>query len=397
VAKNRLVSAAVCLLTTGLFAGAVEASPAAMSVASSSTTPSASSSGWWEFWKSSPTSAPSIYSNNPPTLANTQATQVSPMWHPIDYVSAKWHGNAPVHPTASATPAYHDSIALSNPAGPPTPELYIAMAQIAERQGNVPEARHNLQHAVTMWPNNVELLRAAARMEDRVGNLPVAEALYQRAVAANPQLPGALNDYGLCLAREGKLDQSVHTLEQAVFLQPDKALYRNNAATVLVEMRQDQRALAHLSAVHAPAEANYNLGQLLVERNRPQDAAKYFQTALSIDPAMQPAQAALAQLNGAAPSQQTAAFTQNASAQRPAEITPVGTQTVPQQSVSQPSFPETARAPIVGQSTALPPAGSYGNPGVAPSAVGAAPTIRTAAAPHYLPPTAPLGSGTAIR
>ena len=113
-------------------------------------------------------------------------------------------------------------------------------------------------------------------MEDRQSNLPLAESLYQQAVTANPQNAAALNDLGLCLAREGKLEPSLQVLEQAVQLQPDKSLYRNNAATVLVEMRQDQRALAHLAAVHNPAEANFNLGQLLVDRGRPADAATVF-------------------------------------------------------------------------------------------------------------------------
>ncbi|HEY4233321.1 MAG TPA: tetratricopeptide repeat protein [Lacipirellulaceae bacterium] len=269
------------------------------------------------------------------------------------------------------------------------------MAQICERQGNVPEARHDLQHALTIWPNDIELLRAAARMEDRVGNMPVAESLYQRAVSANPQHPGALNDYGLCLAREGKLEQSVQTLEQAVYLQPDKPLYRNNAATVLVEMRDDQRALAHLSAVHAPAEANFSLGQLLVERSRPQDAAKYFQAALGIDPAMQPARTALAQLNISTPGQAPAALAQRTALPRQDEITPLGSQPAPQQSVPQPTFPETARAPLVGQSTALQQASPNLISGTAPSA--AAPTIRTAAVPHYLPPTTPLGPSPLVR
>jgi tetratricopeptide (TPR) repeat protein len=360
-----------------------------MSIGSSPS--SASSSSWWGFWKSNPTAAPNTWQNSP---AATASTQVSPIWHPVDYVSAKWHGGA-ARPLAPTTPNYHDSIALSNPAGPPTPELFIAMAQISERQGNVPEARHELQHALTIWPNHIELLRAAARMEDRAGNLPVAESLYGRAVTTNPQHPGALNDFGLCLAREGKLDQSREKLEQAVYLQPDKPLYRNNAATVLVELRQDQRALAHLSAVHAPAEANYNLGQLLVERNRPQDAAKYFQAALAIDPAMQPAQTALAQLNGPLSGQQPGALAQNSAAPQPGGITPIGPQMAPQPQVSQPSFPETALAPLVGQSSAIPQATSYGNPAVAQ--LNGTPTIRTAAAPHYLPPTAPLGPGSMIR
>ena len=289
MAKNRLISTALSLFAAGLIASGAQASPASMSMPNATT--SATSTSWWEFWKPSTTPTPTTWPNSP----TAASSQVSPFWHPIDYASAKWHGNS--QPAAArTTPTYHDSIALNNPAGPPTPELFIGMAQISERQGNVAQVREQLQRGLSMWPNNLDLLRAAGRMEDRAGNLPLAETLYQRAVNASPQHAGALNDLGVCMAREGKLEQSVQTLEQAAYLQPSEARYRNNVATVLVELRQDQRALAHLSAVHAPAEANYNLGQLLVERNRPQDAAKYFQAALGIDPAMQPAQRCLPNL-----------------------------------------------------------------------------------------------------
>jgi tetratricopeptide (TPR) repeat protein len=133
-------------------------------------------------------------------------------------------------------------------------------------------------------------------MEDRLGQFSVAEDLYRQAVAAKPDDAGALNDLGLCLARQGKLEQSAQVLEQAIHLQPEKALYRNNAATVLVEMRRDQQAIGHLAAVHGPAEAQFNMGSLLVQRNRASEAEAYFEQALDINPDMKEASAALAQL-----------------------------------------------------------------------------------------------------
>src|SRR5207244_3871139 len=118
-----------------------------------------------ESWKSSPSATP-VANTWPNSPAAATSPQTSPFWHPVDFVSAKWHGNSakgPMAPAARPIPAYHDSIALNNPVGPPTPELFIAMAQISERQGNVFQARQQLQHALSMWPTNIELLRAAGR------------------------------------------------------------------------------------------------------------------------------------------------------------------------------------------------------------------------------------------
>jgi tetratricopeptide (TPR) repeat protein len=195
-----------------------------------------------------------------------------------------------------------------------------------------------------MWPGNVEVLRAAARMEDRLGQLAVAENLYGQAVSANPGHAGALNDLGLCLARQGKLEQSVQVIEQAIQLQPEKPLYRNNAATVLVEMRQDHRALAHLAAVHNAADANYNFGQLLVQRGRPGDAAQYFQAAIDQNPQMQPAHIALAKVRG----EQSPATMTGTPATYPQQQSPVAQPTAPTyppQNGPQLAYPATATAP----------------------------------------------------
>jgi Flp pilus assembly protein TadD len=197
-------------------------------------------------------------------------------------------------------------------------------------------------------------------MEDRQNNLPLAESLYQQAVSANPQNAAALNDLGLCLAREGKLEPSLQVIEQAIHLQPEKSLYRNNAATVLVEMRQDQKALAHLSAVHNPAEANFNLGQLLVDRGRSGDAVPYFQTALQLNPGMTQAQDALAKINGQV-QVNVAQQTPTAPVLVPQQVAPAAGPTfVPQQQPTyttgpQLSYPATARTPNAGASTYIPP------------------------------------------
>jgi tetratricopeptide (TPR) repeat protein len=299
----------------------------------------------------------------PRTVASLQgdAAAASPMKNPIKYLSDSI-ANSPIRTfgkksslnrvTRPAT-QHNDSISLDKPTGPPTPELFITAAQLSESQGDVAQARANYQQALTMWPGQVDVLRAAARMEDRLGQLPVAENLYGQAIAANPTHAGALNDLGLCLARQGKLDASIQVIEQAIQLQPDKPLYRNNAATVLVELRQDQRAIAHLAAVHNAADANYNFGQLLVQRGRPADATPYFQAAVDQNPQMQPAHVALAKLRGG----QIPATSNYVPATSPQEQSPAAIQAAPNyapQNGPQLTYPATARGPGYNTSSQVP-------------------------------------------
>jgi Tfp pilus assembly protein PilF len=300
-----------------------------------------------------------------PTGAPPTGSEDSAWKHPIKSIGAGisklpiGKSKSATHPVMQPAQPKTDAISLSTPTGPPTPEFFIFAAQMCEKQGDLPQARQNLQRAISMWPNNADVLRAAAHLEDRQANMPVAESLYQRAVSANPQNAAALNDLGLCLARQGKLEPSLQVLEQAIHLQPEKPLFRNNAATVLVEMRQDQRALGHLAAVHNPAEANFNLGQLLVDRGRPNDAVTYFQTALQMNPSMQPATEALAKLGAPSNPPSVAVQAPAAPAAPQQQFAPAGPALGPQQPAystgPQLSYPATARTPSVGASSYVPP------------------------------------------
>ena len=179
--------------------------------------------------------------------------------------------------------------------GKATPELYVGLAQMSHRSGNIPQARQLYQKALAKDPNHLDALVGAARMEDREGRLDVALMLYQRAAAAHPRNAMALNDLALCHARRGELPAAHQILEQAVRLEPQKTLYRNNLAKVLVELNSLQPAMVHLTAVHQPAVANYNMAVLLSERGRQAEAGQYLSQALTLDPHMESARVMLAQ------------------------------------------------------------------------------------------------------
>ena len=383
-----LTTIAAAFAALGMTGSTVLASPAGMAL------PSARPA------KSTTSAVTPTWTNASPVDPFRPSAQISPTKNPLKYFAAAISelpivskARTSANPVVPPAAPHDDAIALSKPAGPPTPELFISMAQISERQGDIQLARQHYGQALTMWPGHVEVLRAAARMEDRLGELPMAETLYQQAVTANPQHAGALNDLGLCLARQGKLEASVQVIEQAIQLQPQKPLYRNNAATVLVEMRQDQRALGHLAAVHGAAEANYNLGQLLVQRGRAAEATPYFQAAVQQNPQMQSAHVALAKLQGAtAPDATTPA---------PPTVPATSPAVAPQTPTAGPQFyyyPATARSPEFGASTYVPP-GYYGPQGYAPQ--GYAPQAGAPAngqpSTRYLPPVASQPPGPVQR
>ncbi|MGI9455108.1 MAG: tetratricopeptide repeat protein, partial [Aeoliella sp.] len=182
--------------------------------------------------------------------------------------------------------------------------------------------------------------------EDRQGRLVEAERYYQQATVCAPQETGALNDLALCLARQGKLEPSAEILHRAIRIEPTKALYRNNMATVLMELGEQQDAMLHLMAAHPPATAFYNMGHLLEKGGKLPAAAAHYAEATRLDPSMRAAQAAFARINPAAqPVPQTAMATQPAPVASP---TPQGARP------SQPSFTPAVSEPSFGPKL-LPP------------------------------------------
>jgi len=175
-----------------------------------------------------------------------------------------------------------DPISLSVPAKQ-SPELHLAVARMAEQSGDLPRAEHHYRAALELSPNHIESLMAYAHMLDRQNKLRQAHEYYLMAVQAHPDNARVHNDLGICCARQGRLDEAAEAIEKAIRLAPDRAVYRNNLATVLVQTKRLDEAFVHLSAVHPPAVAYYNLGYLLQKSGDKKGAARLFQEALAID------------------------------------------------------------------------------------------------------------------
>lgn len=180
-----------------------------------------------------------------------------------------------------------------------SPVTLMIKAQDCEMRRDIDGARRNLAQALAMNPNDPVTLREIGHFEDRQERLDVAEQMYRRAATSAPRDAGTLNDLALCCARQGKLEESAALLSSAISLRPEKTLYRNNIAKVLVCLRQTEAALRHLTAAHAPAAAQYNLGHLLEQNGDTVAAARCYQEAAAIDPQLAAANQAIDRLSAA--------------------------------------------------------------------------------------------------
>jgi tetratricopeptide (TPR) repeat protein len=193
-----------------------------------------------------------------------------------------------------------DPTSLTSKSGKVGPDVHVNLGRVYEGQNKTAEAIAQYEKALAMKPTDLTALVSLARLNDRQGNSHKAVELYQRALKSHPTSGLAHNDLGLCYARQKQWQRATEELSKAVELQPGNPKYRNNLATVMVELGRTDDALKQLAAVNNEAVAHYNLAYLLQQKGQSSLAVMHLQQAVTKDPTLSPAHEMLAQLMGTA-------------------------------------------------------------------------------------------------
>jgi Tfp pilus assembly protein PilF len=202
-----------------------------------------------------------------------------------------------IPPAASGKVPANDPISLSSPAKPGV-ELYVAVARLYEETGRLSEAEDQYKKGLKVAPGDLRALLGYARLKDRTGQADEALNLYREAVKAHPREPAVYNNMAVHYAHRGMLPMAAKAMRAAIQLRPQEVKYRDNIATVLIQLDRPQEAFEHLCAVHDEATAHYDLGFLMMKIQQRQAAELQFSLALRINPSLVPARQWLDRLHG---------------------------------------------------------------------------------------------------
>jgi tetratricopeptide (TPR) repeat protein len=131
-------------------------------------------------------------------------------------------------------------------------------------------------------------------------------ALWERAIAVNPRSFLAHSNYGVVLFRQGDLARAEALFRKAIELKPDYATGHDNLALVLIQTGRENEAIERIErvleisgqmppALRPRLDKAHNLfGQVLMQRNRPREAAEHFRAALRLNPGFEEARQNLA-------------------------------------------------------------------------------------------------------
>ncbi len=171
----------------------------------------------------------------------------------------------------------------------PSIDSLLRLAYQEEQAKHPWQSINAFRKALELEPRNRVVLVSYARMKHRSGDVEGAKILYKQVLQYYPQDPTTLNDLALCYARKGQYPEALQYLQAAVDASPKNKRYRNNLATLLVESGQPQPAYDLLAQTFGAPIAHYNLGWLLQRQGKTEEAVSHLQQALQLDPSLSPA------------------------------------------------------------------------------------------------------------
>ena len=144
------------------------------------------------------------------------------------------------------------------------------------------------QHAVAVVPDNYVAHFNLASALDAQGKTDDAVTQLREAVRARPYYVPARAELGQLLAREGHPEEAVTELRTAIRLRPDEAVTHFRLGSVLGTLGRPGDAAAEFSEAirlqPVNADAHYNLGVALAEQGRVQQAAREFDATVHLRP-----------------------------------------------------------------------------------------------------------------
>ena len=141
---------------------------------------------------------------------------------------------------------------------PPAVDTIIEQARAAINQHLLGDAREKIKQGLALAPDNLTLLDLAGFVCFFLGDYLATETYCRRALAVKPDHAYACKGLGLALARQGRVDEGVQSLERAIALAPGWVDSYWDLAVALLEAGRPDEALQAVERAEkaVPAEAN---------------------------------------------------------------------------------------------------------------------------------------------
>jgi tetratricopeptide (TPR) repeat protein len=173
---------------------------------------------------------------------------------------------------------------------------YFAAGQVAESQGNFDSAIAQYKEALQRDPNHRDAQFRLAGAYTQRGLYEQAIPAWQHYLKLTNNSSAAYNNLALCYELAGKPAEAEQTYRAGIEKDPANASCRTNYGLMLARTDRLDESMEQLSKVLAPAEVHYNLGSVMEQKGKKEEAKAYYRKALELDPKLADARSRLAKL-----------------------------------------------------------------------------------------------------
>ncbi len=177
---------------------------------------------------------------------------------------------------------------------PLTAETHFAAGQFAESNGDPVVAVEQYQAALKLKPNHQPTLLRLGMLYAAQQQYPLAIETFQRFVKATDGAAAAYGDLGFCLELSGDSAQAETAYKAGIAKDPKNSSCRVNYGLLLARQGKMAEAMTQLQVVLTPAQVHYNIASVLEGQGRTEQAKSEYSAALQLDPNLVDAKTRLA-------------------------------------------------------------------------------------------------------
>jgi tetratricopeptide (TPR) repeat protein len=175
-------------------------------------------------------------------------------------------------------------------------ETYFAAGQLAEAQDSPQRAIQQYQLALKKDPNHQQALFRLGSVYATCKMWPEALATWKQYMKVTKQSPQSYANLGYCQELAGKPQDAEATYKAGIAKAPTDGGIRVNYGLLLARQGRIDEATQQLGKALKPGEVHYNLGSVYEQQGDFAKATAEYQTAIKLDPTLADARARLAAL-----------------------------------------------------------------------------------------------------
>jgi tetratricopeptide (TPR) repeat protein len=180
---------------------------------------------------------------------------------------------------------------------PLTPATHFAAGQLNETQGSLPLAIEQYQAALKLDPKCVPAMFRLAYVYSQMKDYPKAIGAWNQYIDATDKSAVGYSDLGYCQELSGDPEAAERSYQAGIERDPANQPCRVNYGLMLARQGKIEEAKAQFGAVLSPAEAHYNIASVLQQQGKKDAARAEFKEAIKTDPKMTDAAQRLAELD----------------------------------------------------------------------------------------------------